>query len=143
MQILNLQIWNQSAICSCFVICILSIICQFANGENCSDLPPFLLDTLGRGVDLASLDLQPRLDDLQSGYSLFKEQIVRLTCDRGEQLRIEEHEYQLPDQVLRLYEQYSQDYTRHDINVKDELDYRRKMAASFGIPLTEGKVCKS
>ena len=122
------------------VVSVSLLLCiQQVHASPCESLAPFLAQSLGLGVDIASLDLQPRLSDLQNGYSVFKEQVVHLTCNREESVRLNDgRDYQLPDQVLRLYDHHGQDYTRHGIGAKDESDYLRKMAQSFGLALSEG-----
>lgn len=104
----------------------------------CSNLPAFLNTTIGRGIDIASIDLYPRLIDLQKGYTMFKEQLINLNCDKNELFNLQEHEYQLPDELFRIYDSISQDYTRHGVDFKDELDYRKRMAMQFGHPLVDG-----
>ena len=121
----------------------LLIVClQCANHRSsatlCTNLPSFLNTTIGRGIDVASIDLYPRLIDLQKGYTMFKEQLINLNCDKNELFSLQKHEFQLPDEVFRIYDHLSQDYTRHGIDFKDELDYRKKMALQFGHPLVDG-----
>lgn len=74
----------------------------------CTNLPSFLIAAVGRGIDIASIDLYPRLIDLQKGYTMFKEPLINLNCDKNELFYLKEQEYQLPDEVFRIYDHLSQ-----------------------------------
>lgn len=121
---------------------ILNFKLNYLLATSCTNLPSFITNTIGRGVDIASLDLYPRLTDLQEGYTMFKDQLISLNCDKNELFYLKDKEYQLPDEVFRIYDHQSQDYTRHSVDFKDELDYRKKMAIQFGIALQDGVLSK-
>lgn len=73
---------------------------NYSTATPCTNdnLPSFLLSTVGRGIDIASIDLYPRLIDLQKGYTMFKEPIISLNCDKNEFFFLQDREYSLPDE---------------------------------------------
>lgn len=110
-----------------------------SNDRLCNSLPAFVSDSVGRGVDLANVDLQPRLDDLKRGFAPFRDQVVALTCEHNERMILSDgQKLQLPDQVLRVLEQPQIDFTRHGIGSVDAAEYRRRQAQSFGVSMAEG-----
>jgi hypothetical protein len=109
------------------------------NDRPCESLPTFVFESVGRGVDLSNVDLQPRLDDLKRGFAPFREQVVALTCEHNERMILSDgQQLSLPDQVLRVLEQPQIDFTRHGIGAVDAAEYRQRQAQSFGVTMVEG-----